>query len=350
MELIHSFSLEDLVEWLRAQGQPGFRARQLWRWLYVARVAEWAAMTNLPQALRDTLRARFELHPVTARAGDTDSDGTVKILAGLSDGAAVETVAIPAADRRTLCVSSQVGCKFACAFCASGQGGFVRDLAAGEIVGQALLAAGRLGGVPGNIVVMGMGEPFDNYDNVLKAVRILNHKDGLAIGARRITISTSGVVEGIRRLAGEGLQVELSVSLHATDDALRSRLMPVNRRYPLADLIAACREYNAATGRIITFEYTLIRGLNDAPVQARQLAALAREVRGRVNLIPLSPVTEFKGQPSDRATIRAFADMLEGQGINVTLRESRGKGVGGACGQLRLRHAGGNAGVMSDGR
>jgi len=294
-------------------------------------------MTNLPAPFRTALKDQFDLAAVAPLDSRKEIDGTGKMLVGLADGQAVETVLIPAGERRTVCLSSQVGCKFGCAFCASGQAGFVRNLEAGEIVGQVLLVAGLQGDVPDNIVVMGMGEPFDNYDNVLKAVRIMNHPFGMNVGARRMTISTSGVVPGIERMANEGLQVELSVSLHAANDELRSRLMPVNRLYPLAELLAACGKYTEATGRIITFEYILIAGVNDAPEHAKQLTELVRAARGRVNLIPLSPVAEFDGEAPDVPTIRLFAQLLEQKGINVTLRQSRGKGIDGACGQLRLR-------------
>jgi 23S rRNA (adenine2503-C2)-methyltransferase len=228
-----------------------------------------------------------------------------------------------------------VGCRFHCAFCASGQTGFARNLAAGEMVAQVLVAARALGDPPTHIVFMGIGEPLDNYDAVLKTVRIINNGDGLKIGARRITISTCGIVPGIRRLAGEGLQVELSVSLHAPVDKLRSRLMPVNRRYPLADLIPACKDYSAATKRIVTFEYVLIRELNDSPERAAELAELLAPLPCRVNLIPLSPVKEFEGDPPSTDAGRIFMDTLARAGINATLRNSRGCSIDAACGQLR---------------
>ena len=337
--LAHGLTLDEWSAICREAGDQAFRARQIWRWLYVQKVATWDEMRNVPQGLRGVLAGRYRLDPVRREAVEGEATGTRKILGTLTDGQCIETVLIPTGDHDTVCVSSQVGCRFACAFCASGKGGFVRHLQAGEIVGQVLLAAAELGGRPGNIVYMGMGEPFDNYDAVLKSIRILNQPDGLGIGARHITISTSGVVPGIRRLAGEGLQVELSVSLHAPDPALRSQLMPVNRTYALDDLIQACADYAAATGRIITFEYTLIRGMNDTRSHAESLAALIRGVPARVNLIPLSPVEGFKGEPPAAGTPSLFIEVLGKAGINATVRLSKGSRIQAACGQLRLRRA-----------
>jgi 23S rRNA (adenine2503-C2)-methyltransferase len=230
-----------------------------------------------------------------------------------------------------------VGCRFGCAFCASGQKGVVRNLSAGEIVGEVLAVARQLGGRPDNVVFMGIGEPFDNYDEVLRAVRILNHPEGLGIGARRITLSTCGVVPGIQRLAEEGLQVELSVSLHASDEEVRAKLMPVNQAWPMEELLDACCEYTAKTKRIITFEYTLIKGVNDAPEQARELVKRLRRFPCRVNLIPLSPVEEFAGERPEAETVKSFFQTLENAGINTTLRDSKGSALKAACGQLRAR-------------
>jgi len=270
------------------------------------------------------------------------------------DGQCAEAVLIPAPGRNTLCVSSQAGCAFGCAFCASGAKGLERDLEAGEIVAQVVVASrlirhggnGSPGatpstglGRPENIVVMGMGEPFANYDAVFKALRILNAADGLNIGARHITVSTCGVVPGIERMAGEGLQFELSVSLHAPDNELRSRLVPANKRWPLGVLLPACRAYTQKTGRVITFEYTLVAGVNDSPQHARAVAKLLRGTGGRVNLIPLSPVEGFQGTAPLPRVCMEFLRELERAGLNATLRQSRGGEVDAACGQLRLRFA-----------
>jgi len=338
--LIHGLLFEELTAAVKELGIPAFRAKQLWHWLYVQRVGSWDAMKNLSAELRLQLAEHFELAPVKQLELTGVEGDTRKLLAGLVDGECVEEVLLPSGVRRTVCVSSQVGCKFACAFCASGQAGFRRNLTAGEIVGQVLLAAAVWGDRPGNIVFMGVGEPLDNYDEVLRAIRILNHGDGLAVGARRITLSTCGVIPGIQRLADEGLQIELSVSLHATDDATRSRLMPVNQRYPLAEVLAACKEYAEATKRIITFEYTLVRGLNDSAAQAEQLARLLAPLPARVNLIPLSPVEGFAGEPSTADVSRQFIRVLEQAGLNATLRDSQGSRIKAACGQLRIRRLG----------
>jgi 23S rRNA (adenine2503-C2)-methyltransferase len=296
-------------------------------------------MRNLPTALREQLAGAYSLEPVRSLTVDGEPSGTRKILAGLRDGECVEEVLIPAKDRLTVCVSSQVGCRFACAFCASGQGGFVRNLEAGEMVGQVLLACREWGDRPSNLVFMGMGEPFDNYDAVLKAIRILNDQDGLMIGARHITISTSGVIPGIERLAGEGIQVELSVSLHAPDNELRDRLMPVNRRYPLKDLLDACQRYAAATKRLVTFEYTLIAGVNDSRRHVETLVRLLSPLPARVNVIPLSPVEGFPGEAPSTETVDMFMKVLSHSGINATLRASKGSRIEAACGQLRRRSA-----------
>lgn len=333
------------AEWreiIASLGQPAFRTRQIWEWLYKRRVASFGEMANLPAALRKQLDEQVALSPWVETDAVEADDGVRKLLLECGDGERIESVLIPSRDgRATVCVSTQAGCAFGCAFCATGKCGFDRDLAAGEIVGQFMAAAAvaesRADGVrPTNVVFMGMGEPFANYDNVMKAVRILNDPDGLAIGARRITLSTCGVVPGIRRLAGEGLQVELSVSLHAPEDELRSRIMPVNRRWPLAELVDACRDYTEATGRIVTFEYTLVGGLNDSAAMAAKLAALARKVRGRVNLIPLSKVAHFEGDPPTPEKCAAFMQALEKAGVNATLRRSKGGSAAAACGQLRL--------------
>jgi 23S rRNA (adenine2503-C2)-methyltransferase len=336
--LIHGLSQAEVVERCAELGQKAYRASQLWNWLYGKRVSSWDEMTNLPAVFRGQLAGIFEIEPVRALTVEGEAPETRKILVGLRDGECVEEVLIPAkGDRRTLCVSSQVGCKFACAFCASGKGGFCRSLEAGEIIGQVLLGWREYGDRPTNIVYMGMGEPFDNYDEVLKSIRILNDGQGINIGARHITISTSGVIPGIERMAGEGFQVELSVSLHAPDDALRDRLMPVNRKYPIAKLMEACARYVAVTKRIITFEYTLIRGVNDSREQAMALARLAKQLPSKINLIPLSPVDGFEGQPPEEGTIGMFIDVLAKGGVTSMVRASKGTKISAACGQLRRR-------------
>ena len=336
--LIHSLTTQELDAAIQDMGEPAYRSAQIWQWLYVHRVADWEAMSNLSATLRRNLAERFDIAPVSVVSDERaeESAGTTrKMLVALRDGAFVEAVLIPAQGRRTVCISSQVGCRFRCAFCASGQSGFQRNLDTGEIVGQVLLACRAYGERVSHVVFMGVGEPLDNYEAVLKAVRIINAPGGLTIGARHITLSTCGVIPGIRRLAEEGLQVELSVSLHAPDDALRSRLMPANRHYPLAELLTACADYTRRTHRIITFEYTLVRGMNDGIAQAEALAQRLQTFPCRVNLIPLSPVEEFEGAAPDRAVAEAFMHTLTRAGINATLRDSRGGALKAACGQLR---------------
>jgi 23S rRNA (adenine2503-C2)-methyltransferase len=335
--LIHSLTQAELTEVCAQLDLPKYRAPQIWRWLYVQRAKDWASMKNLPSALRTELAERFLLDSAVPLKQQGELDDTCKILVGLHDEEQVEEVLISAPGRRTVCISTQVGCRFHCAFCASGQNGFHRNLEAGEMVGQVLLAANTFSENLTNVVFMGMGEPLDNYDATLKAVRIINDKDGLNIGARKITISTCGIIPGIERLAAEGLQVELSVSLHAPNDELRSQLMPVNRKYPIADLLKACKAYFAETKRIITFEYTLIQGINDSPRHAKELATLLSYLQSRVNLIPLSPVEEFAGQSSLREAAETFMNVLEQAGINATLRRSKGSSLKAACGQLRFQ-------------
>ena len=319
-------------------GLPAFRAKQILQGLYRDRIGAWSELTTLSAELRARLD---DLAPLTLPREVTRTpsgpDGVVKYLLEMADGERVETVWIPADGRVTQCISSQVGCAMHCAFCASGQLGCVRSLSASEIVGEVMALSRAQGRYPNNIVVMGMGEPFMNYDAVLRALRVLNCQQGPNIGARHITLSTCGVVPGIERLAQEGVQFELSVSLHAPNDDIRNRLMPVNRRWPLAELLPACDAYTAATGRIITYEYTLVRGLNDRPAHAAELIRLLRGRKARVNLIPLSPVAEFDGQTPSHADCLAFLDALLKAGIHTTMRRSRGRQADAACGQLRLR-------------
>lgn len=337
LDLIHGLRFEQLEQFCREAEQPVYRARQIWHWLYLRQADDWQEMKNLPAGLKALLAKRFLLESVRnlnpCKTGRLES--TTKLLLALQDGHCIESVLIPAQGRCTVCVSSQVGCKYNCAFCASGKVGLKRDLSAGEIVGQVVLALRLSGDALSNVVFMGIGEPLDNYRQVLDAVRIINDCNGLNIGARRITLSTCGLVPGIRRLANEGLQVELSVSLHAPGNELRSRLMPVNKMYPLDELLAACAEYTQKTGRIITFEYTLISGINDSSAQARALAGRLSAFPCRMNLIPLSAVSEFNGQPAPAESARKFIDILKRAHINATLRASKGGKLNAACGQLR---------------
>jgi 23S rRNA (adenine2503-C2)-methyltransferase len=334
---IHGLSQEEMRGLCADLGAAPYRAKQLWRWLYHGYVTEWAEMKNVPAELRTQLSGRTALDSVVAEQTEGDAGATRKVLLRLLDGERIEEVLIPARERNTVCVSSQVGCRFNCSFCASGKAGFRRNLAAGEMVAEVVMAARLYGARPSHVVFMGIGEPLDNYDEVLKAIRIINDPDGLCIGARRITISTCGVIPGLQRLADEDLQVELSVSLHVADDALRTELMPVNKKYPLSDLMAACAAYVQKTKRIITFEYTLVKGVNDSPAHAEALAKLIRPMQCRVNLIPLSPVSEFPGEAPPEGTAEMFVEKLGQVRINSTVRVSKGSGLNAACGQLRLR-------------
>ncbi len=322
----------------KSLGLPAFRAKQILQGLYKDRISTWEALTTLPGNIRAKLAEDYPLTTLKECARTpSGSDGVTKFLLEASDGERIETVWIPADGRVTQCISSQVGCNMHCAFCASGQLGCVRSLTAEEIVAEVMVLSQAMGTYPNNIVVMGMGEPFVNYDNVLRALRILNAQQGPNIGARHITISTCGIVPGIERLAEEGVQFELSVSLHAPNDEIRSRLMPVNKRWHIHELLNACDAYTAKTGRIITYEYTLVHHLNDRRQHADQLIQLLRRRKARVNLIPLSPVEEFDGKTPPHADCLAFLDALLKAGIHTTMRRSRGKQADAACGQLRLR-------------
>ncbi len=333
-----SIPVDDWKQILTEKGLRPFRAAQIVQALYRDYITSWDDATTLPKDLREILKAEFPITPYQILHVSTSSDGTKKLLIGFSDGNSVETVLIPATDRFTQCLSTQVGCAMGCAFCASGSRGVVRSLSSDEIVAEYMAA--RTFGTITNIVVMGMGEPFANYDETLAALKLINSGKGPNLGARHITLSTCGVVPGFAKLAAEGIQFELSVSLHAPNDALRSQLMPVNRKWPIDELLTACADYTNKTKRIITFEYTLIRGINDSRACAEELAQQVRRVpMAKVNLIPLSPVEhrpDFK-TPSE-ATLLMFLDVLMKHGVQTMLRRSRGKDANAACGQLRLHH------------
>ena len=329
-------TLAELEQVFRDRGLPGYRARQLFSWIYQRRALKFGDMSSLPRDLRDTLAAAYDFAPLKLVRRQVSKDQTEKYLFSLNDGEEVETVLIPAARRTTLCVSSQAGCKYGCRFCASGVGGFSRQLSSAEILGQILGArAVQDAHPPTHVVFMGTGEPLDNYDPVLKAVRIMNDPAGLHIGARRITLSTCGLVPGIRRLAEEGLQAELSISLHGYNDEIRKILMPVNTRYPLKALIGACHEYVRKTGRQITFEYLLIRNLTCTPEGAAELGRLLKGLICKLNLIPYNPVQEFPYGPPPSGEIKAFQARLKAHGVHATIRKARGRDIMAACGQLR---------------
>lgn len=330
--------LGELTAAFTAAGRPAYRAEQVLRWLYQGAPA-YAAMTNIPLADRVALARDFPYVPLRLVARAAHADGAEKFLWQLADGARVESVLLPGTrGRGSACLSTQTGCALGCAFCATGQGGAGRDLTAGEIVDQVIAIRAR-GGVFTNVVMMGMGEPLDNYANVLRACKVLNWDGGINLAKRRITVSTAGVVPGIRALAREPFRVRLAVSLNAADDSTRTRLMPVNRRYPLAELIAACREYSDLTRWWLTFEYVLCAGVNDSEGDADRLVKLIAGIRRKVNLIACNPVAESGLLAPDPAVVQRFADRLRGQGISTTVRRSVGGEIGAACGQLRAQLA-----------
>ncbi|MEY2407522.1 MAG: rRNA (adenine2503-C2)-methyltransferase [Verrucomicrobiota bacterium] len=377
---IKSVTREELAARFQEWNLPAYRVEQTLQWLYPRRVTGWDEMTNLPKALREKLAQQFTLNTLELVRKQGAVDSTQKFLWKLSDGALIESVLIPAnpalygeaSDRHTLCVSTQVGCAYGCKFCASGLDGWKRNLSVEEIVEQVLaterwharegsplekpeVQASETGSpiaaepeargsksemrLVNNLVIMGMGEPLANYDNLLKALRILNAPWGGGIGARKITISTSGLAPQIRKLALEPLQFRLAISLHGATDPVRNRLMPVNRKYPLAELTAACEEYQRQKDRMITFEYILIAGVNDELSETQPLATLATRLHAKVNLIPYNAVSGLPWKRPTEAAQESFLAALESLGVTATLRREKGHDIDAACGQLRLRTA-----------
>lgn len=339
MRDLKELTLQELKAALKEWQEPAFRAGQVFSWVYQKGVLDFEAMANLPQGLRLKLKENFSLCGLKIVDALESSDGTKKLLFELKDKNLIEGVLIPAKNRVTACISTQAGCKFGCRFCASGTLGFKRSLSSAEILDEVILLKNNSsGGKLTHIVFMGTGEPLDNYDNVLKSIRLINAPEGLNIGARRITISTCGVIPGIKRLASEGLQVELSISLHAADGKTRSLILPVNRKYPLAELMAACKEYISRTGRQITFEYILIEGVNAGLQNAKDLVKILKPLElCKVNLIPANPIPELKVAPPDKRAIAVFKSHLLRSGVPATLRAPRGQDIEAACGQLRLK-------------
>jgi 23S rRNA (adenine2503-C2)-methyltransferase len=376
---IKSQTADEITAQFLAWGEPAYRISQLLEWLYVHRVTNWEAMTNLPKALRERLKTNYTLQTLELVRKQGSRDTTQKFLWRLSDHSLIESVLIPAnpalygeaSDRHTLCVSTQVGCAYGCKFCASGLEGWKRNLGVEEIVEQ-VLAVERGESVEGrgvredhsenvqqdnktdrgrggernaisaerlvsNLVIMGMGEPLANYDNLLKALQILNAPWGGGIGARKITISTSGLVPQIRKLADEPLQFRLAISLHGATDETREKIMPINRRYPLRELAAACEYYQQKKGRMVTFEYILIAGINDGLDQIKPLVNLARKLNAKVNLIPYNKVEGLPWERPSEAAQEEFLKALERQHVTATLRREKGHDIDAACGQLRLK-------------
>ncbi len=328
----------EIEEALRPFGLPAFRARQVADWLYLRRVADPALMLNLPAALRERLSREYAGTPCRTLECAAAPDGTRKLLLGLEDGEAVEMVLIPSPDRMTFCLSTQVGCPVGCRFCASGSAGLVRNLTAGEILGELYAGSELHGALPDNIVFMGIGEGLLNCDNLLRAIDRITDPEGIGMSPRRVTVSTSGIVPGIRRLAEYGRPLTLAVSLHAPDEATRARVIPDRLRYPIADIVAAMDCYVEKSGRMATLEYTLLAGVNDSREQAEALAELALAHHFKVNLIACNPVSEAFHRPSP-AAIRRFQEILENRRVHVTLRMEKGTPESAACGQLRIRSA-----------
>ena len=335
-EDIKSMTLEELTQAMKELGQPAFRGRQVFSWLHGRGAGSFGEMTDLSKALRERLEERYYINTLrVARRQVSRLDGTVKYLWELMDGNCIESVLMQYHHGNTVCISSQVGCRMGCAFCASTVGGKVRDLRPSELIDQVLFTQRDSGKPVSNIVLMGIGEPLDNLDNVLRFLELVNHRDGLDIGMRHISLSTCGLLPGIRRLGELKLQLTLSVSLHAPDSETRSRIMPVNRAYDVEELFRACHDYFRQTGRRISFEYAMIDGVNDHDWQADLIAEKLRGMPGHVNMIPLNDVRESPLKPSRR--IRQFQQRLESHGLTATVRRSLGGDIDASCGQLRRK-------------
>ena len=338
MKNIKDYSLDELKEELKEIGEKPFRAEQIFKWLYEARVSNFDDMTNLSLELREKLKQVYEIKEFKILKKQVASDGTKKYLFDVLDGNAIETVLMEYHHGFSICVSSQIGCKMGCKFCASTGIPFARNLTAGEIIEQ-IMAVERDAGVRiSNIVFMGIGEPLDNYDNVVKAIRIINHPKGLNIGARHISISTSGLVPKIYQLAEENIQCTLSISLHATTDEQRSKMMPVNNRYNIEELLQACKDYIEKTHRRISFEYALAKENNDNLEDAKRLVKLLKGMLCHVNLIPINKIENGAYTKSSNENIMKFRDYLNDHGIVATIRRELGSDIDAACGQLRRKN------------
>lgn len=332
---ITSLTGEQLAEFAAQQGWPAFRARQIFAWLHSKGARAFAEMTDLPKTMIAQLEETCVLERLTVEREQVSRDGTVKYLLGLADGNCIETVLMRYEYGNTVCVSTQVGCRMGCRFCASTQGGRVRNLTAGEIADEVYTAARQTGERVSHIVLMGIGEPLDNFDNVMDFLSIISSPKGVNIGMRNISLSTCGLVPMIGKLAGRHLGLTLSVSLHAPTNEMRSSMMPVNDAYPLEQLIPACRAYQKETGRRVSFEYSMVRGVNDSPQTAAKLAALIRGMGAHVNLIPINPVDGSPYSATDAANVRRFQKTLTDLGVNATVRRRLGTDISAACGQLR---------------
>ena len=338
MKNIKDYDLQDLKEELVSIGEKGFRAEQIFKWLYQEKVKNFDDMTNLSLELREKLKQNYTICNYNILKKLVSSDGTKKYLFDILDGNAIESVLMEYHYGKSICVSSQVGCKMGCKFCASTGIPFIRNLTAGEIVEQILAVEQDTGDKISNIVFMGIGEPLDNYDNVIKAIRILNNPKGLNIGARHISVSTSGLVPRIYDLAKENIQCTLSVSLHASNDEKRSSMMPVNNRYNIEELMQACKDYISTTNKRISFEYALAKDNNDNLADAKELADLLKGMLCHVNLIPINKIENGKFTKSSNENIIKFRDYLNDHGIVATIRRELGSDIDAACGQLRRKN------------
>lgn len=333
---IKSLNLENLTKEIADLGEKSFRAKQIYQWMHVKLVSGFDEMTNLPKPLRDRLGENYDLISLeTADMKVSAIDGTRKYLFRLSDGNVIESVLMKYKHGNSVCISSQVGCRMGCRFCASTLDGLERNLTPSEMLDQVYRIQASTGERVSNVVVMGSGEPMDNYDNLVQFIRLLSDENGLNISQRNITLSTCGIVPNILRLAEENIQITLALSLHAPNDEVRKTLMPIANRYSLKEILPACQTYFEKTGRRLTFEYSLVSGVNDNLDEAKALTSLLKNMHGHVNLIPVNPIKERDYRQSDRKAIEAFKSYLEKNGINVTVRREMGRDINGACGQLR---------------
>ncbi|BFJ84021.1 23S rRNA (adenine(2503)-C(2))-methyltransferase RlmN [Ruthenibacterium sp. CLA-JM-H11] len=340
---ISSFTLEQLTSFVKEQGQPAFRAKQIFHWLHQRGVHSFSEMTDQPKTFLAQLEEKCLIETLSIERRQQSRDGTVKYLFRLPDGNCIETVWMQYSYGNTVCVSSQVGCRMGCRFCASTQGGRVRNLTAGEIAGEIYAAMADMGQRVSHIVLMGIGEPLDNFDNVMDFLSIISSPEGVNIGMRNISLSTCGLVPMIEKLAQRHLQLTLSISLHAPLNEMRSAMMPVNDAYPVEQLIDACRSYQRETGRRISFEYAMVHGVNDSDATAQELARLIRGMGAHVNLIPINPVDGSPYSATDAANVKRFQETLLKLGVNATVRRRLGSDISAACGQLRREAKGGTA-------
>ena len=330
---IRNYTLEELKQIMLDMGEKPHRAKQIFSWVNGKGAASFNEMTDLSKSLIDRLKKEYHVGVLGLEEHLVSKDGTEKFLWRLEDDNFIETVYIKEGKRKTLCLSTQVGCRIKCPFCASGALGFVRNLMPSEITGQILETQKKHDVRITNIVFMGIGEPLDNYENLVKAIKIINHSSGINIGARKITVSTCGIIPGIQKLKNLGIQVELSISLHAANDSLRNKLVPINKKYPIEDIIKVCQDYCSETGRVITLEYTLIKGENDSEKDCRDLASIARKLKAKVNLITCNPIKKSI-RSGDTKDLVKFRDSLRSKGINATIRKPRGTDIMASCGQL----------------